>query len=82
MHVFECLGSASPGSRPSYRADQRGACVEVLYREECGGEDPGGRTLQTQRGREGHPGRHVRPEVNGLRAPGVPEESPDSGRGE
>lgn len=34
--------------------------------------DPGGGQVQAQRGPEGHPGRHVRPEVLGMRAAGFP----------
>lgn len=36
--------------------------------------------IQTEHGREGDPGGHVRPEVDGLRAAAVPAEHPASGR--
>ncbi len=53
------LGSAGPGSRPSYRAAERGAGAASVHREQRGGGDPGRCQIQAERGPEGHPGRYV-----------------------
>lgn len=74
------IGSASPGSRPSYRAAEWGARAASVYREQRGGEDPGRCQIQTERGPEGHPGRHVRPEILQPWAQGFPAGHPGARR--
>ena len=67
MYVYFILlpsvGSASAGSSSPYRAEERGARPAAHDGQLGGGEDPGGRAIQAQRGREGHPSRALRPEI-------------------
>ena len=58
------VGLASAGSCPSYRPEERGSSAATDDSQLGGGTHPGGSTVQAERGREGHPGGNVRPEVD------------------
>ncbi len=80
MLFLSLLGSAGPGSRPSYRAAERGACAASVHRKQRGGEDPGRCQIQAERGPESHPGRYVWPEVVQPRAQSFPAGHPGARR--
>ena len=73
------VGLASAGPSPSYRPEERGARAATDDSQLSRGAHPGGSTLQAQRGREGDPGGHVRPEVNRSREATLPATDHEAG---